>query len=349
MAAPPSLDFAALLAPVPGDDPSGSPIPLELRQQLEDARREDDPDDYEPDDPMRPETFRRADWSGIVRLSEATLTQSSKDLLVAARLTEALVRLHGFAGLRDGLHLLRELVEQCWDRLRPPVEDGDVEVRAAPFFWLDDPDKGARLPTTIRRVPLVARQEVNQEITYSRADWDSGESKDPRHRVPREDFDKAVASTSVERCEQLVEEMTQAREELEQLGRSLEARLGPAAPGLGGLRQAVTDCLGLMLPILKKKRPELPTEGDTNGEEQAPAAGRPAPGSRAKAYRQLAEAAALLRELEPHSPIPYLVQRAVELGELPFPQLMKALIRDANVLTELNRELGIQEPPPPSS
>jgi type VI secretion system protein ImpA len=61
-------------------------------------------------------------------------------------------------------------------------------------------------------------------------------------------------------------------------------------------------------------------------------------------YQQLAEAAARLQQLEPHSPIPYLVQRAVELGALPFPELIRALIREPNVLSELNRELGIQEP-----
>jgi type VI secretion system protein ImpA len=66
-------------------------------------------------------------------------------------------------------------------------------------------------------------------------------------------------------------------------------------------------------------------------------------GSREQAYRQLAQAAALLRQLEPHSPIPYLIQRAVELGSMPFPQLIRALIREQNVLSELNRELGIKE------
>jgi hypothetical protein len=29
---------------------------------------------------------------------------------------------------------------------------------------------------------------------------------------------------------------------------------------------------------------------------------------------------------------------------LPFPQLMQQLIRDTNILTELNRELGIEDP-----
>jgi len=60
-------------------------------------------------------------------------------------------------------------------------------------------------------------------------------------------------------------------------------------------------------------------------------------------YRQLNDAAALLQRLEPHSPIPYLIQRAIELGAMPFPKLMRALIRDENVLTEMNRELGIKE------
>jgi type VI secretion system protein ImpA len=51
----------------------------------------------------------------------------------------------------------------------------------------------------------------------------------------------------------------------------------------------------------------------------------------------------MLKELEPHSPIPYLIQRAVELGSLPFPELIKELVRDQKILTDLNRELGIKE------
>jgi hypothetical protein len=41
--------------------------------------------------------------------------------------------------------------------------------------------------------------------------------------------------------------------------------------------------------------------------------------------------------------VPFLVRRAVELGALPFPLLMQELIRDANVLAEMNRELGIKQ------
>src|SRR5262249_49186111 len=67
------------------------------------------------------------------------------------------------------------------------------------------------------------------------------------------------------------------------------------------------------------------------------------PVSRDDVYRQLTEAADLLQRLEPHSPIPYLIQKAIELGAMPFPKLMKALIRNDDIIKEMNRELGIKE------
>ena len=41
------------------------------------------------------------------------------------------------------------------------------------------------------------------------------------------------------------------------------------------------------------------------------------------------------------------MQRAVELGALSFPELIKELVRDANILGALNRELGIKDATPP--
>src|SRR5262249_22044787 len=41
------------------------------------------------------------DWRPVLRLGLKALSEQSKDLEIAAYLIEALVRLHGFAGLRD--------------------------------------------------------------------------------------------------------------------------------------------------------------------------------------------------------------------------------------------------------
>src|SRR5437762_144862 len=84
---PPLLDFNALTAPVPGDNPAGGSIPFDVREQLEQDRREDNPGDYAADDPMRPDQFKKADWPHIIRTCQETLTQSSKDMLLAARMT----------------------------------------------------------------------------------------------------------------------------------------------------------------------------------------------------------------------------------------------------------------------
>jgi type VI secretion system protein ImpA len=149
MASPDLLDFAALTAPLDGETPAGQPVPFDLRRRFEEARKEVDPDQFGPDDPMRPEVRKEADWPGIVDLAQETLAGTSKDLMVAARLTEALVQTAGFAGLRAGLRLLRLLIADCWDRLFPDIEDGDLEVRATPFNWLDD---SARLPGRQKRV-----------------------------------------------------------------------------------------------------------------------------------------------------------------------------------------------------
>jgi type VI secretion system protein ImpA len=106
---------------------------------------------------------------------------------------------------------------------------------------------------------------------------------------------------------------------------------------------------------LQRKGPAPSAASDDNGDTSAadsanggtgPAVpmGRPRLSTREDIYRALAEAADALERLEPHSPVPFLVRRAVELGALPFPLLMAALIRDSGVLSEMNRELGIKEP-----
>lgn len=350
----PLLDFEPLLAPIPGPDPAGSTLPYILRERLDLARREINPNDYDPGDPQRPTTAKSADWSAILELSQQVLRETSKDLSVAARLTEALVKVHRFAGLRDGLQLLRLMVEQCWERLSPALEEGDdLEVRAAAFRWLDDPDRGASFPSTLRAVPLVRGDGAD----YGWLDW--RRSQDPRSGLTPEAFDKARQVTPVESSRDAVERLAAARTEFDGLVNALKVRMGESAPAMLGLRQAFDDCQLLANQILQLNdvadQPVAETdvipESPVTAEEVAPSvrgatASARQPITRAQIYAQLTEAANALRRLEPHSPIPYLLERAVSLGSLPFPLLMKELIRDNNVLTEMSREIGFKDGPP---
>jgi type VI secretion system protein ImpA len=327
MAAAPLLDIEALLKPIAGDSPSGPPAPFDVRHRLSEMRVEK-PDEKPP---------VKADWPAIVKLATDTLRGSSKDLLVAASLVEALVKLHGFAGAQAGLNLLRELVEKCWDRLNPAIADGDLEVRAGPFNWLDDPDHGARFPNTIRKAPVIQADGV----AYGWQDWRS--AQDGKGPITQDQVRKVVQSTTFELCTQTAAEIAGSIQEVTQLRVVLTAKMAKAAPGLTALLQSLQECQVLIKQILDEKRP--PAASDGKQEESAPGAAPTArqASSRAEIYKQLEQAARALQQLEPHSPIPYLIRRAVELGAMPFPDLLRDLVRDQKILADVNRELGIKE------
>jgi type VI secretion system protein ImpA len=335
MSAPALLDFDALTAPLIGDDgPAGAPLPGDIKRKLDTARTEvDDPS-------LPPEDQRKADWPLVVRLCQEALSEKSRDLLTAARLAEGLVKVHGVEGLWPGLHLMRLIIEQCWDRMHPSIEDGDLEVRAAPFNWLDDPSKGARFPHTIRLMPIV----FGKGAKYSFLNYQ--ESSAGKGEVAREDFEKAVSEATYENASLVANEIGRSIEEVRQTLPILEEKLKGEAPSLLALRQALDDCNGVAQSILSRKAPPSAPESQESGAEATPD-GRGAPRSgvltRSDIYQRISELAVLLLDREPHSPVPHLLQYAIRLGEMPYPQLMKELVRSNDVLVELSRILGIKE------
>src|SRR5438445_13551457 len=97
MASPPLLDFDPLLVPVPGENPAGGAIPFEIREKLEEGRKEISLEDFDPDDPARPMEAKKADWNGIIRLAQETLSKTSKNCLCSAPLTEPWANHHALA------------------------------------------------------------------------------------------------------------------------------------------------------------------------------------------------------------------------------------------------------------
>src|SRR5262247_653961 len=128
MPSPPTLDIAELLAPIPGENPAGQSVRYDgTHDAIQEARQ-----------------AKVADWPAVIALATETLTAKSKDLQVTVWRVEALVKQHGFVGLRDGLQLLQELQERFWPSLYPAIEDDDLEPRVAPLLWLNE-----RLPPSI--------------------------------------------------------------------------------------------------------------------------------------------------------------------------------------------------------
>ena len=64
--------------------------------------------------------------------------------------------------------------------------------------------------------------------------------------------------------------------------------------------------------------------------------------TRSEAYQLLAEVAEFLVRTEPHSPVPYLVSRAVAWGSMSLHELLAELVRNSGELAEIYRVLDLQ-------
>jgi type VI secretion system protein ImpA len=357
MAAESALDIETLLQPIPGEKPAGdaTAYPYRLREQLLSLRQEERPEDF--DDATRPDQLKRADFPGIVRLATTALTEETKDVRLACHLIEALTRTRGFAGLRDGLCLLRRLLDECWDRLEPSIDDGDLDARASPIVnLLDDPDRGFCFPNTVRLTPIFAGQSV--------LSWQKILAK----KTP--DDEKTAVIVQAQATQEALAEPQQniagCLEELDQLLAVMDDKFQGDSPSLTNFRKALEDAQRMVAHLMPRPAPTsaeaTPESTDTPAQASTPAsASAPPPPTatassttdlnqlivaREEVYGQLTRAAEMLARLEPHSPIPYLVRRAVDLGKLPFPQLVQQLVREERILADLQREFGLN---PPSS
>ena len=94
----------------------------------------------------------------------------------------------------------------------------------------------------------------------------------------------------------------------------------------------------------RKVSPGEQAEGEAA--EEAPAAGpaaRVGPiASRQQALQLLAQVAVFFRQTEPHSPISYLVQRAVRWGNMPLEELLKEVVKHSDALDRIWDTLGIK-------
>lgn len=57
---------------------------------------------------------------------------------------------------------------------------------------------------------------------------------------------------------------------------------------------------------------------------------------------RLSEVAEFFRRTEPHSPVSYLVQRAVRWGEMSLEELMRDVVKNPEVLEQIWDTLGIK-------
>jgi type VI secretion system protein ImpA len=347
------IDFDALLAPIAGGNPCGVSLRWEpLYDQIKKARtvEEDILDGATGADEIN--------WEEVSQLANSTLAEQSKDLMIAAWLTEALLALHGFAGVRDGLRLLHGLLTTYWNDVFPLPEDADLEPRVAPLVWLMDADRGARLPNRLREIPLFRDSETSfswlywkSRYTPPKGDEESDDVYAARKSEAEERerrFEDVASSASLEYITTLYEDIQEAKAALREFDELTTERFGDLAPGVTAFRQALEECEVLVRRIVRDKGglteavEEEESVAAKGGEDGHPAATAGPITCREDALRRLAEVSAYFRRAEPQSPVPLLIDRAINWGHMPFDQLLREIIRDESAQDQVRDLLGIK-------
>jgi type VI secretion system protein ImpA len=312
-----------LIAPIPGDNPAGANLDYELRRKLDEFRTEFDPAQYGEGSPEREQPKREANWAGVIEQTKSMLSKKSKHILYAARLAEAITMAHSFAGVRDGIKLLRLMFVECWDRMMPPIEEaGDEAARVAQVNWLGDPTSGAFFPTKIRKLAMFS----SGGTPLSWQSWKDGQG----------DFESGADAAPMERCQLLVDDISAAIEEVRSFDTVAQEKVPAEPPELGEVSRALNDCLVLARQALARKQgmdTGVPGEEGAAGSATPGAAGGTAQvANREGVYREIDRLAGLLERLEPHSPVPMLLRRAIRLGPLKFHELVAVLTKDEKVI-----------------
>jgi type VI secretion system protein ImpA len=303
------------------------------------------------------EIVNKPDWTKVYEFSLQALTTQTKDLEIAVWLIEALLREHGFAGLQTGFTLIRELISAYWDNLYPlPDEDGLI-TRLAPLAGLNGVDAEGTLIVPMALVSLTQGYSVGPFSLwqYQQAleiikitDPDRRNQKLAAGAVTLEMIAQAAAETQPEFFQVLLHDLNKCIDEFNKLVEILEQKAGQDAPPSSRILAQLNACVDC-IKVIAKDNISIATKPSKNPTKERSLAdmseanvlltanaiinsqiqtGQDLQQVREQILKSILSAADFFKRTEPHSPVPYLLERAVKWSKQPLPILLKELIKD---------------------
>ncbi len=327
------LDLETLLAPVGGAQPCGEDLAFSSEiDAIVRARQADDPSIEQG---AWVTDLKEADWKFVGRQCAQLIEKRSKDLQLAVWLAEAGVKTGGVRGLADSLDLIAGLCDRWWEAMHPlPDEDG-FERRIGNLAWV-----ASRIAPWLRAVALTDGAGGHSLSHFDVARAQGGEAlaklEAARQRSPRGFY------------QALLRDCLQCKEAIDRLERSIDARLGADGPSFSAARSGLESVLMFVKPLAGEDAPAAEAKTDAVRVQVAAAgpaadvqgAGGPLQ-SRAQALAQLRAVAEYFRRTEPHSPVPYLADKAAHWGEQPLHVWLRAVVKDDAAFAHIEELLGV--------
>lgn len=339
-----------ILEPVSVDRPCGEDLSFSAEfDRILEARREDDPTvDYG----EWQTTLKQADWKAVLESSRELLENRSKDLRLAAWLTEGLAKTAGLAGLADGIETVAQLIDRFGNDIHPQAEQGDQEHRIGTLTWFV-----MRMSQLARQIPLTLAT-CGQ---FSLNDYESArnlqaqlqrnaeQTADIEDKLILDKFSAAVSRTDKTLYGQWIADAERCVRMQAELARACDVLFGDEGPSFAPLTGALDAVLQRLRVIANDLGPlaadtPVATAPDPAGE---PAAQKATPSiigavtTRAQALEALRQVAKYFRDNEPHSPVAYLADKAARWGAMPLHSWLRSVVKDNGTLSHIEELLGM--------
>ena len=370
---PEGFDLAALLAPISEEIPAGTDLRQDtsadsIYHRLRDARAEARAAER-PSDAGSTEGGSPPQWRLVRDLATEVLSHQSKDLEIAAWLTEALLRSDGLVGLGAGFRVMAGLTDGFWEGFFPQPDEDGINGRLSSLAGLNGVGGEGTLIQPLRRLRVFPRPDGSPfELWHYEQSKNLAKISDAKQReqrvkagaVPFESFENEARAVDKALFAQLRRRAVETAEAWQVLGKTLEERAGADAPPTSQVREVleqIQELAGRFAPppepeALEQDIASLPDEAATPDGEDRPgtaAGGAVMPqggiASREDALRVLAQIAEFFQRTEPHSPLAYTLKDAVRRGRMTWLELLEEMVPDAGSRSAILSSLGIRPPP----
>lgn len=375
---PPVIDLEALLTPISEEQPSGESLQYSgLFDEIREAKRADkDVDQGQWQTELKVANYRQVISLAVPALTTQTkdlqitawLSEALTKEYGFAGLRDSMALMRGlqenfwetcFPDIEDGDQEGRANAIEWMDKQTAlAIQTVPITGGAGLNFLAWEESKRFDFPDNIEAL------EYNEQERYNNL----RSQAESERRTTGEMWRKAKAQTKRVYYETMNLTLDECWTEYEALNRTIDEKFDRnQTPSMGDLRKALDNIRTGIKKLLQEKRQEEPDpsdlaadgSGEGNGAVDGESAvisgngGGFATGvsggtlsvggavrSRQDALKRLSEVAEFFRQTEPHSPVAYLVQRAVKWGNMPLDNWLQEVIKDEAVLGQLRETLG---------
>ena len=314
-----------------------------------------------------------ADWDFVKNQCAELLSHTSKDMKLALWYVDALSHTDHLAGISQGLSLLQALNDEYWLTMYPPLdgEEDSMDIRAGLLSWFVK-----ALTDDIKQLSLADTKTESYDYNYylTARDHDKQRQQNPdsetSNQLTLSDYNYAIKNSSEAWQQALMSNLNKVTEQWQDLTDQLNDLMGMDAPVFA----PVTD---LLVALTQHLRPLIPEYADTTNNmspegitdtmdsmsdsDSAMSANRGQSVStknisstsfnpesrdhqsnRQQALKLLAQIQEYFATNEPHSPVTFLLGRAIDWADMPLDQWLAHIIKNEDQLSMISDMVGIQ-------